>query len=184
MINKFNKINTCRSSLQQVVVFRPPVTACLRLSLAPSPTLSPTDPVPRGQLWLTGSVGNSVAIPSRSCADKSAVPNVDDNSLSSVSSKIEEVMALVVRSLTAGEHSVYVLDRAVPSSDKEGSLTPRSGNLPRAVARQLKLLFDTVELLHFERPRRCIIGPSSRTQGAGSGREQESPLRHEAGGAR
>jgi len=49
----------------------------------------------------------------------SAVPNVDDNSRSSASSILEEVMALVVGSMTAGEHSVSVLNRAVPSSDKE-----------------------------------------------------------------
>ena len=48
-----------------------------------------------------------------------AVPNVDDNSLSSASSILEEMMAWVVGSMTAGEHSVSVLNRAVPSSDKE-----------------------------------------------------------------
>ena len=66
-----------------------------------------------------------------------AVPNVDDNSLSSASSILEEMMAWVVGSMTAGEHSVSVLNRAVPSSDKEkvsdsAVRQPR----PRAVARQ------------------------------------------------
>ena len=55
----------------------------------------------------------------RAWSGGSSNPNADDNSLSSASSEIEEVMALVVRSVAAGEHSVSMLDRAAPSSDKE-----------------------------------------------------------------
>ena len=53
----------------------------------------------------------------RAWSGGSSNPNADDNSLSSASSEKEEVMALVVRSLAAGEHSVSVLSECVLTVD-------------------------------------------------------------------